>query len=485
MTTTILETVENISDNIQETFTELIKLVLRKTIRPALNPLGRNTRVLYNSGTNRYERGFVGHDPSDNINKYTYHMVSDTLGWTSNNDVLFKISPKSMPRQIISRGIVRGQLSRSSAPSTALFPNRINPFFPSNNSGRIHNMCFKKFTEHVIARTSVNTNSGIKTEFVYSCAMTYTDGFVQLNSIGQDIINQTDASIDPQDSARMSTALLRVKLFNLERILVFFLSNYPDLYAEYIDMVRLINSENTSNTISIISLIGTLTVVSWDNLAPSQQQAYINRLGQKFINDFNSNKLITILLKTNTPELILTTSYLYSLLKMLYSVFGYDKLVPNLFVKGDQFYNSDECCFPIESIRKYNNKNRGAFTTRSYIDEHEGCEQTCEPICEPIYRCLPDCVPPSECTYNFIRVFNELYPTITEIMGGTIFPTPCQNLSCCDIPPNYCNINSIPSFLLRFTEFSYCAYLEYIDSKQVHNALGANIDNKIRYLKTF
>jgi hypothetical protein len=104
---TILETMNNINENIEETFSELIKLVLRKTIRPILNPLGPNTRQVYNPLTNRFERGFVGFDPSDSINKYTYHIVTSALGWTNNIVVVFRITPKVMPNPLVGNGQVR------------------------------------------------------------------------------------------------------------------------------------------------------------------------------------------------------------------------------------------------------------------------------------------------------------------------------------------------------------------------------------------
>ena len=443
--TTILETILHVSENIQETFTELIKLVLRKTIRPTLNPLGRNYS-LYNQSTGRRERGYVGADRADHINKYTYQMVTDTLGWITDNMVVFKISPKSMPKTVIAN------------------PNR-------------SSMNFKNFMEWVTARNARGTNVNKKSEFAHICSMTFTDSFNQLGLIGEDIINQTDGLISPQDSARMSTARLRAELFNLERVLVYFITTYPDLYLAFVDMVRLINSESAFNTLSIISLIGTLTIVNWDGVQPVQQQAYINRLGQQFINDFNSNELIAILLKSRTPELILTTSFLYPILKMLYVVFGYNRLVPNLFSQSDPFADPS-VVYPPDTIRRYNDKNRGAFIRRVGDQDPNQNTQYHVPY-------TPDCVPPPEYDYDFIKLFCELYPTITTIMGGYHFPTPCQNLLCIDIPHHYDGLISIPDFLLRFTECAYCSYLEYIDSRQVSNALGARIDTRIRYLKKF
>lgn len=446
---TILEMITSLSDNIGETFTELIKLVLRKTIHPTLNPSCYNSRTIYNPSTGKYERGFVGFDPYDNINKYMYYMVNETLGWNADITAVFRIIPKTMSRQIVARN-------------------------------RNISLDFKRFSEYIITKNSVGGPA--RSNCADICAMTYADSFSQLNAIGEDIINQTDCLIMPNDSAKMSTAMLRAKLYNLERTLVKFLEQYPDLYLDYVDMVRLLNSEPSGNTPSIISLIGTLALIDWDNVSPLQQQAYINKLGQSFINDFNSNKLIAVLLKSNLPELILTASYLYSLTKMLYSVFGYDKLIPNLFNKEDPFADPRASCKP-EYIQKYNEKNRGAFICRS----SQNCEEqfvlkVAPNRCDNSY--VIDCIPPSECYYEFIKLYCELYPAITSIMGGYHFPEPCQNLLCCDIPANYYKLYSIPDFLLRFAEYSYCVYLECIELKQVTHALGPRIDGKIRYLKS-
>src|SRR5438094_253849 len=82
---TIPDIMDKIACDIQNTFEELMKLLLRKTIRPTLNPLGPNTRIIHNPITNRFERGYLGATPDCNINKYVYMMSSDCLGWTDNS----------------------------------------------------------------------------------------------------------------------------------------------------------------------------------------------------------------------------------------------------------------------------------------------------------------------------------------------------------------------------------------------------------------
>ncbi len=468
--TTIVETMKDISEIIEETFTESIKLVLRKTIRPTLNPSGPNARAVFNPFTGRFERGFVGNDPSDSVNKYTYRMTTDALGWTDDNVTTFRITPKAAPSQTVQPKLQTTPIVR--------FPTSSMQIPLSNGPGS--RMSFQRLVECITTKSASSVISNRKGAS-YPVDMTYAESFKQLNLIGQDIINQTDESISPESSARMSTAMLRARLFNLENILTFLLVTFPDIYPSYVDMVRLINSQNSTNTIAIITLIGTLAVVSWNDLSPDQQECFINRLGQNFINDFNSNELIAILLKTNVPELILTTSLLYSLLKMLYIVFGYNELIPNLLNPN----NSDYAILS-DNIQRYHNKNQGAFLRRPSASSPivQNIPRECIPRSCRI-PCQPDCVPPSECTYDFIKLFCALYPEITKLMGGCIFPEPCQNIKCGEIPPSYIGLLIIPEFLLRFTLFSHCVYLDFKNSRQVSNALGSGIDNRVRYLKTF
>ena len=467
---TIVDTIANISGLVQRSFSELVKLTLRKTIRPVLNPLGRNTKIVYNSYTGKYERGFVGFDPSDSVNKYLYQMDSTTIGWNGDNIVSFKMTPKTASNPMFSP-------SQTRAPNAPL---PVNPIPLSLGGAGLKSTSFRILVSNIASQSATATIINRKSGFTYMCNMAYTDSFDQLNQIGQDILDQTDPAITPQDSSRMSTALLRVELFNLERTLADMLSNYPELYASMLDMVRLINSSDSTNTQTIISLIGALSVVDWSALSLIQQQTYINRLGQTFITDFNCNEMIAILLKTATPELILTTSYFYSLQKMLYVVFGYNKIVPSLFSAVDPLANPADL-LPSPSIQRYTYNKMGAFITRgtlaSSTPQNVGLPTT------TVYQ--PDCTPPSQSTYDFIKAFGDLYPLIIQILGGFNFPSPCQNLLCINIPPTYDNLVDLPQFLLRFTEKAYCTYLTTLDMKIVLASVGVTIDDRIRYLKTF
>jgi len=94
---------------------------------------------------------------------------------------------------------------------------------------------------------------------------------------------------------------------------------------------------------------------------------------------------------------------------------------------------------------------------------------------KPIYKC----------TYEYIRLFGDLYPTIIGLMGGTeVFPPETIKISCYEIPPNYDTLSSLPELLWRFNDYSYCRYLEYNWSRQLDKALDCKISTKVRYLQS-
>jgi hypothetical protein len=198
----------------------------------------------------------------------------------------------------------------------------------------------------------------------------------------------------------------------------------------------------------VIYLIGNLSFITWDQLTPVTQGRFINVLGDDFIDAFLSNELITVLLQAGVGELILTSSYIYSLLKMLYIVFGYNEFI-------------------IKAI----------MTPCDIYVEKTNC---------PILDNMPPNAKNNECIYDFIDIFYDLYPTISElIVGSTDVPLECDLVSCATIPPFYFGLESIPQYLWRFSTFSYCAYKSYIASRLKFNSVGLNINNKINYMETF
>src|SRR5579872_2480012 len=264
--TTIPETINTISHDIQHAFEELMKLLLRKTLRPTLNPLGPNTKIVYNPKLMRFERGWIGSTPADNINKYSYILTHDCLGWVSDAITNFRVFAKFIKNNYPPRypqgaakthnaklpriEMAYSHRQRVVAKAQGLVPN-ILPAQPAPYSA------YKNFIDMLTARNMQNTISNRRAFGAYGCDVPYTDSFKQLESVGRDIINQTDPSIPPATSALLSTALLRVKLTNLEDDLTALSTSKPDIFCSYIEMVKLINSVQRNLMVWVINLIST------------------------------------------------------------------------------------------------------------------------------------------------------------------------------------------------------------------------------------
>lgn len=529
--TTIPELIKTISDDVQHAFEELTKLLLRKTLRPTLNPLGANTKVVYNPKTQKYERGYIGASPDDNINKYSYIMTNECLGWVADAITNFKVYAKFMKNNYPSRypqgasNTHNAKLKKSEMAYSGrerLYAASQGKILPKTQYATPAYNQYKNFIEYLTARNMLSTISNRKAGFAYACDVPYTDSFKQLESIGRDIINQTDPSIPAQTSALLSTAMLRVKLDNLEDDLTGLSINKPEIYCSYIEMVKLINSVQRSSMVWVINLISTLTYQRWDDLTTSQQNIYIEALGESFIDCFNSNTLITILLQSGAPQLILKGSYFYSLLKMLFVVFGYAELTPDL-CNVSMGCVSD--AIAAEELSKHNDRYKGARYRRGEskssraskfgADTCSPCGAPCKLPCTPCNSCKPcnpcnpckpcNPCPPSPCNpcnpvtsdpcgscpidttciINFITEFQSLYPTIVDILGGTTcLPDPCEKINCSTIPASYDCLTCIPEYLWRYNNFSYCKYLDYLGSKQVANVISAKINATNLYLQS-
>lgn len=496
---TIPETMKTISKDVQNTFEELVKLLLRKSLRPVLNPLGPNAKIVYNNYRGRFERGFIGATPDDNINKYSYIMTHDSLGWTDDILANFRAIAKFIKSSAVHRhpsghAHNHNRIKERSKVAFSTNESKHSPATPIN-----HPTQYSHFLNVLESRSMQGIISNKKASFAYTSDIPYTYSFKQLENIGKDIIDQTDPSIDGCDSAKMSTSMLRVRLYNLEQNLANLSVNHPAIYDAYIEMIRTINSVPRSKIHLVINLIAALSYQRWDDLPPSQQQLYINALGEEFITTFNSNELITILLQSQMSQLVLTSSYLYPLLKMLFIVFGYSRLVP---------FVTDRCTESMvalqDSLDKHHQRYRGASFRRGEMqnrntgqrqDSRQSPNETYHNLCsvasEPATRSPsmyadpsePDVEPVDPCVYEFIKLFGDLYPTIIGLMGGTEkFPPESIAISCNDIPENYDYLQSLPEYLWRFNDYSYCKYLENQSYKQFGNALTAKINSKAKYL---
>uniref|UniRef100_A0A6C0LR47 Uncharacterized protein n=1 Tax=viral metagenome TaxID=1070528 RepID=A0A6C0LR47_9ZZZZ len=456
---TILELMNIIADDIQHTFEELIKLILHKTIKPFINPIHPNSRIIYNPITGRNERGYLGASADVNVNQYIYQLTNECLGWVGNYVANFKANSKYI---------------KASFPQRFPAPNNRNRYLTKtrvayniNNHSIIDGVpipvgkneqvmsSFHNFISSLNERNMVSIISNRRSYDTYFCDISYSDCYRELEHIGRDIIDQTDPLIPPPISARMSTAIFRVKLYDLEQNLTNLSALYPDIYNAYIELIKIINSQPRSNIKWVIELIATLTYRRWFDIPENQKITFIEILGEEFIRGINANELATILLQSGLPEILIRTCYMYSLLKMLFIVFGYNKLIPKIVTDPIIIDNGIE----IETIQEVDN-----------------CIVECDTDCEPVNKCI----------YDIIKLFNDLYPTIGELMGGSdTFPPECHEIKCDEIPPNYDCLVTIPEYLWRFNDYSYCQHLDYVNSKIVRNSLHSKITNTVRYLNNF
>jgi len=413
MSYTIPGIIKKISSDIQSTAGELIRLMLKKSIK------------IINRADN-----------------YSYILTNNCIGWTNNAITNFKLFPK----------FIKNNKTRQKFP-VAYSPRERVAYESSSRRIEGRELPYENFLEILTAENMQTIVNGNKGALTFHCSVLYTDSWKQLESIGQDILKQ----ICHCNSTKMSTAVLRIKLYTLEQILEHFALHHPNIFESYLSMVSLINSVHQDNVNWIATLIGNLTFVRWENLSPSYRETFIEHLGREFIERFNSNELITILIQSDSGELIMTSSYIYSLLKMLFIVFGYNGFIPHLV--------AHPCPGEIPEFLPNNDFVCGGCKSQNYES-----------------RCIPDI----ECTFKIVNRFQDLYPTINEIMVGTeILPPQCGKILCNRITPNYHNLFSIPDFVWKFTEYSYCIYRDVKDSNLAPVSLFNEINNRVRYLKSF
>lgn len=519
--TSVPETMKIIADDVQLVAKELIRLLLRKTIRPSINPISTNSKVVYNTHTCRYERGLLGSTADDNVNKYNFSLTFESLGWTDDIFVNFRTVAKIIQSSdpINKFPSVCGSNRQLIGKARVAFSDRDskqNQLMGKNNTPTQYNNLVD-FISNRSMRSIIGNKSAAA---IFVADLPYSQTFKMLESIGQDIIDQTNPCINSNDSSQMSTAILRTHLYTLDQHLAEFSVRHPDIFQAYIELLKIINSIDRKQIDWVINIIAALTYQRWEELSNTQQKTFLNALGEEFVNGFVGNPLITILLQTDS-ELILTSAYLYPVLKMLFVVFNYSKLTPRII---------DSSCEKLmeqtkSQLRKYFDRKRGAFYRRgdhrdpviggryssiqlpsnlpidlsniedprlsAFLDQNnQPHEYPIDPETgEPLDEYL-DCLPPEPepnniYTYEFIKLFGELYPTLIGLMGGTEeFPPDTIQIELGSIPPNYGEIDTLSGYLWRFNDYSYCEHIEYLCTRQLNNSIRAKVCEKVRYLQT-
>lgn len=484
--TTISDQIRLISNDIQETFEELIKLVIRKSIPPGLNRI--TPKPVYNPFTGMNEQGLVVGCNGDCINKYTYKITNRALGWTEDQIISFRMNAKfAKTADNIYPSIKNPNQYRSCRSLNANSPLPIGLTVPADiNPTEV----FKYMMDNIFANT-ISRSCGEYADPNFDVDATYSDIWKQLNAVGVDIINQTDMSILPGESARMSTAMLRARLYNLERTLSNFNQYFPQMYESYINMVTMINSLSKEKIVWYINLIGVLSYKRWEDLNNIEKSKFTKELGIEIIERTDANELITILIQSGSPELILTGSYLYPLLKMLFVVFGFNNIEPVIEnINCENLLTADR----LQSLQPYFDRNAGSRLLRPrIIDEDTISEMSSESLTRSfstdtnISSCSTttsnQMEPLDPTVYEFVKIFCTIYPTLTSFMGCDNLPGENRKIICNMIPRNYNNLCCILEFLWRYFDYSYCKYINYVNSRVVTNALQSKITSKVRYLR--
>jgi hypothetical protein len=351
----------------------------------------------------------------------------------------------------------------------------------------------------------------------YISDLKYPFVFKMLEDIGKNIIDQTAPHVTLEETLKMSTAQLRLKLNALDQNLNDMREFEPEIFDDYVDMVLLINSVNKHELKPLINLVASLTYQKWDEMAPEQKTYFEKNLGSEFLQRFHANNLITILLQSDNCNLILNCALLYPLMKMLFVVFGYSKLIPNIiFDKSeaedraenkarladdllrDHDDGDDVSCYRRSDCDSANEHRRNASENGS--EHRRNASENGRPCgCDPkddrsnssadfdeTYNGLrwdqmPNIVEP--CVYQNIKIFGNLYPVIISLMGGTKeFPPEDMLLHCTDIAENYNMMDTISEYLWRFNDYSYKEYMESMPEYQPN--LINKINNKIRSLSS-
>lgn len=387
--TNVTNHLKNMASSIDSAFSELMALVVKKTLTKLKSC------------------------------DFRFSFDHETLGWTNDLLVAFRVRPKGM----------KVQIDRSKLP-------------------------FYQF-DQLLSR-AVNTKCCQSGSPSFLSDVYYSDILGQLEGIGNDIIKETDPRLCPNEAASLPTACLRARLYDLESQLAEFSVKDPELFDSYLEMIRLINSVPKSKIIWIINLISALTYEPFERLP--NQGYYLQHLGEEFVNVFLDNPLVDLLLRSDV-HLIISLSYIYPLFKLLFVTFGYARLSPVIII--------------VEQPKIFDpSKNRGAYVRRG-----GDVPIRCEPLPLPANE-LADPIPESE--YAFIEQFRDLYPILLKLIGGDGYPED-TGINLDMIPPNYDFLPTISDYLWRFNDYSHCKAAQK-ERKANVKKLSVKVSNKVKLI---
>ncbi len=438
----IITTFTNIGEKIQLAYNPLIQLVLTKQLLPVLSPTKVDQKTVFNPNTRMNQKIYTRPDPSNHVPDYYYKLNNKCIGWESDT---------------VSTICFKNRIIKTTPPQrrpTILVQKKRNVQIAYNKSDQLNQTAITKGIKsviNIIIGENVKTNiTNLKSDNEYNSFIPFKDVFKTLREIGEDILDQSDASINPNISLRLSTGNLRVALTFLENALF----NLDECrYQQFVEMNRIINSVDQNNVYILNSFLSVLTYTPWSTLQPNEVAYYTDVFGQDFIDAFNSNQLITDLLTEQRPDLIILNSYMYTLSKLLFVVFGYETLTQIV---------------PIGTLPE------GPSSTLSTVPSSE-LTQTCTDPCTTTDGC---------CNFDYIDNFCLFYPTICCFIGkqGPPQGCGCREVDCSTIPPTYDGLTTINTMLWRWYDYSYCQFLVDVYARRVPNVTILKINSKTAYL---
>jgi hypothetical protein len=351
-----IKCIQKISITTQQTFDEIITILLKKTVAPYSSPV--KNKIIFNAKQQKYNK-YTPTNFSNSVSNYTYKLNNRCLGWSGDTVANLYAEPK---------------VSKNKSVLTTSYDNFISILSGSIQSNSIHNVELK-----------------------------YKNVFSGIEGISTDEIKS---------------------LPELEKL---FAELFTYDSANFIDMIKLINSIQKKDIDMLIRFISSVSENGeWDSI--NEKEIYQNTFGVKFLNMFFTNTLIMKLIEINMEQLILTSSYVFTLFKVLFIVFGFSKMTPTVAIENSSFE------FP------QNNK----------------------------------------IIVVSVKLFGELFPHLVSIIGGTDgYFSYVPNMQ---IKESFEGLTTISEFIWHFYYYSYGTYIIYLSTIKKTTSLNAKINNKIKYL---
>lgn len=290
---------------------------------------------------------------------------------------------------------------------------------------------YQQFLQHVViengkSKTHLEDSKADR----HQCYLSYHSGYQVLESIGTDLIEYAqNGGINP--ISRLHTSLLE-----LDARLTSLMDLDYTRYDQLISIIKTVNSIPQSKIEWLTNLLANLSTGNWESISYQSHKAYIQALGPDVIDQLKGNELVDILSQMDRPDLILTSSYLFPLLKMLFCVFGWSKATPHVIPEW-----SSNCANAVPRL------------------DHRAI-------------------------YQYISQFETVYPNLAALMGDSSQPPPNVAVRFSQINPGFADLANLSEYLWRFNDYAYCCHLREYDYAKIPVEKVGLIANKVCYLRS-